>query len=57
MLFEIQGTFAEICLPFWRALRNLQTRFSGDEFQLRWRHPFPGSGMQKLSANLGHLSR
>lgn len=52
MLFEIEGTLAEICLPFWRALRNLQTRFSEDEFQRRWRYPFPGSGMQKLSANL-----
>jgi len=57
MLFEIEGTLAEVCLPFWRALRNLQTRFSEDEFQLRWRRPFPGSGMQKLRANLSRLLR
>jgi hypothetical protein len=54
-LFEAVGTFVEICFPFWRALRNLQTRFPDDEFRLRWHRSFPDAGMQKLSANLHRL--
>ena len=56
-LLATAGTFAEMCLPFWRALRSLQTRFSDQEFQLRWRRPFPTSGMEKLSANLSSIPR
>jgi hypothetical protein len=56
-LFDDSGTFAEICLPFWRALRNLQTRFSTEEFGVRWHRPFPLSGMEKLSVDIQRLPR
>jgi hypothetical protein len=52
-LFETDGSFSEVCVPFWRALRNLQSRFSAEEFSLRWGRLFPLSGMDKLSARLG----
>ena len=54
-LLEARGSTLEICLPFWRALRNLQTRLSEKEFELRWGRPFPASGMERLSARLQRL--
>ena len=48
-LFEVKGTFDEICLPFWRALRNLQGRFSDDELSSRMHKPFPSSEMKNLT--------
>jgi hypothetical protein len=56
-LLETDGNFSEICLPFWRALRNLQSRFSAEEFALRWGRSFPLSGMQKLSTELRRQPR
>ena len=56
-IFGDSGSIAEICLPFWRALRNLQTRFSTEEFGVRWHRPFPLSGMEKLNADVGRLLR
>jgi hypothetical protein len=54
-LLETRGSTLEICLPFWRALRNLQTRFSEKEFERRWLSPFPTSGMEQLTAHLRQL--
>jgi hypothetical protein len=56
-IFGDSGRFVEICLPFWRALRNLQTRFSTEEFGARWHRPFPLSDMEKLNADVGRLLR
>jgi hypothetical protein len=38
--FALSGTYEEICLPFWRALRDLQGRFSAEELNFRWHRPF-----------------
>ena len=54
-LLEASGSILEMCLPFWRALRNLQTRFTEKEFELRWHHPFPTSGMEQFTGHLGRL--
>jgi hypothetical protein len=54
-LFEARGSVLEMCLPFWRALRSLQTRFPEKDFELRWQRPFPASGMERLSAHLKSL--
>jgi hypothetical protein len=55
MLLEASGSILEMCLPFWRALRNLQARFSEKEFERRWHRPFPTSGMEQLTAHLRRL--
>jgi hypothetical protein len=55
MLLNTRGSTLEMCLPFWRALRNLQTRFSEREFELLWHRPFPTSEMEQLTAHLDHL--
>ncbi len=35
------GSYEDICIPFWRALRSLQGRFSPEELDARWHRPFP----------------
>ena len=47
------GSYVEVCLPFWRALRQLQGRFSEEEWQARWHGPFPSRELDLLTAALG----
>jgi hypothetical protein len=47
--FEFEGDAAEIVLPFWRALRRLQTTLTEAEFEARWRDPFPNPEMASLT--------
>ncbi len=47
------GTYNEICLPFWRALRELQGQFSESEFKTRWREEFPTRELDLLTQALG----
>lgn len=42
------GSYEEICLPFWRALRSLQGRFSVSEFEERWHGSFPTQELASL---------
>ena len=50
-LFETEGSFSEICVPFWRALRNLESRFSAEEFSRRWGRPLPAVRDGKADRN------
>ena len=47
--FEASGSYEEICLPFWRALRSLQGRFSANELTARWLRPFPWKEIDDLT--------
>jgi hypothetical protein len=55
MLLKTRGSTLEMCLPFWRALRSLQTGFSEKEFEFHWRRPFPTSEMDRLTTHLKQL--
>ena len=46
---EITGSYEEICVPFWRALRSLQGRFSAEELDARWCRPFPWKEIDLLT--------
>jgi hypothetical protein len=48
----ITASYAEICLPFWRALRNLQGRFSSHELDARWHRPFPWKDIDILTTTI-----
>ena len=50
LLFEASGTYEDVCLPFWRALRGLQGRFPEAELNARWHRPFPWKEIDDLSA-------
>lgn len=52
-VLTVTGSYEEICLPFWRALRQLQGRFSQEEWQARWHGPFPSRELDLLTAALG----
>ncbi len=47
------GTYDEICLPFWRALRHLEGRYTPTELELRWHSSFPHRELEMLTAQLG----
>ena len=49
-VLESSGTFAEICLPFWRALRNLQGRRTVQEMRQGWHRDFPHAELDRLTA-------
>lgn len=51
-LLSTSGTYAEICVPFWRALRALQGRLSKDEIETRWKEPFPTQELNLLTASI-----
>jgi hypothetical protein len=46
---EIAGSYEKICVPFWRALRNLQGRFSAAELDARWHRQFPWKYIDRLT--------
>jgi hypothetical protein len=48
-MFSINGTYSEVCQPFWRALRDLQTRFSSEEMNSRWCRVFPSGEIDVLT--------
>jgi hypothetical protein len=50
---SITGSYNEVCLPFWRALRQLQGRYSDDEWEVRWQSPFPRRELDLLTVALG----
>ena len=52
-LFSVSGSYAEICLPFWRALRGLQGRFSAADLEKRWQNSFPQRELNALTVVLG----
>lgn len=53
IVLSTTGTYEEICLPFWRALRSLQGRYSEAEIEERWQRTFPTREMKMLTSALG----
>jgi hypothetical protein len=56
-LFSHTGSKLEICLGFWRALRDLRRNIATDEFDRNWRRPFPQSEMRQLTEALRSFKR
>ena len=58
LIFQAQGSFTTICIPFWRALRQLQGRLTTQELSERFGRRFPDEELKKLTnaiAVLNHL--
>lgn len=51
-VLDLSGSYEEICIPFWRALRSLQGRFSAKELDARWHRPFPSQEIDMLTASI-----
>ena len=52
-VFSVSGSYNEICLPFWQALRGLQGRYSAAELETLWQDVFPQRELNLLTAALG----
>jgi len=50
VVFAHSGTSQEVVLSFWRALRQLQTCLTEDDFTTSWGEPFPAHEMAALTA-------
>jgi hypothetical protein len=52
VLFSFLGTRLEVCLPFWKELRELRTRTVQDEFSRQWRREFPERELNELTKRI-----
>jgi hypothetical protein len=48
-VWAAKGTKAEICLPFWRALRKVFSQLSRETYESEWHHPLPAEPMERLT--------
>lgn len=46
---EISASYDDICIPFWRALRDLQDRFTHEELESGWHRTFPSIEINNLT--------
>lgn len=47
--YEIKGNRKNIAIPFWRALRGLQSKYTQEEFNKLWQADFSYQKLEKLS--------
>jgi hypothetical protein len=57
IVFSLRSSKLDICLPFWRALRDLRRRISTDEFESNWRREFPHHELQQLTKLIRSVKR
>ena len=57
ILFSLHGSKLDLCVPFWKALRDLHRRISTDEFTKNWRREFPQREMQRLTKIIRKVRR
>lgn len=54
-VFEFSGTTYEVVWPFWKALRDMESRQSRREYEKQWREPFPERGMVELTRRIKEM--
>lgn len=57
VVFSLQGSKLDTCLPFWKELRDLHRRSSTDVFDKNWRRKFPQHEMQRFTKLIRSLKR
>ena len=57
VVFSFRGSKWDICLPFWKELRDLRARASIDVFESNWRRQFPQRELQQLTKIIRSLRR
>ena len=50
--FAFGGPAYKVLWPFWKALREMQSRQSSEEYARRWREPFPEREMVELTRRI-----
>jgi hypothetical protein len=56
-VFSHHASALDLCLPFWKALRELHRDINVDEFDKNWRREFPEEEMQELTKLLRAVKR
>jgi len=51
-VFFWQGSRLDLCQPFWRALRGIQSDTEVDEFTRNWRREFPAGELEQLTGDI-----
>ena len=49
-VLAVEGDRQGVCLPFWRALRRLESFLPPDEYEAAWSHRFPHAKMRDIAA-------
>jgi hypothetical protein len=50
--FAFIGSQNEVLRPFWKGLRDMQSKQDTDEFERQWRSPFPKKEMLELTQRI-----
>jgi hypothetical protein len=54
-VFMFTGATYDVVWPFWKALRDMQSRQSMQEYEKQWREPFPVDQMVELTKRIKEL--
>lgn len=54
-VFSFGGSRHEVVRPFWKALREMESRQSHEEYEARWREPFPEREVSELTRKVRAL--
>ena len=57
IVFSFRGSKWDVCLPFWKELRDLHIRASVDVFESNWRRKFPQRELQQFTKLIRSLKR
>jgi len=49
LIYEKIDNFKEICIPFWRGLRKIQSKYNQEEFNKLWQRDFSYEKLDNLS--------
>ena len=55
MILTKTGRALDVCLPLWRSLRDLESRWRKPDFNQAWGRPFPSEAMSELSQQVQQL--
>jgi hypothetical protein len=51
-VFNVSGTARDVVWPLWRALREVESKVTPDEYLRQWREPFPQAEVAELDRRL-----
>jgi hypothetical protein len=54
---ETSGALLEVVLPFWRALKELESRRLEEHFKRHWSRSFPTEELEKLTVEIERLQK
>ena len=56
-VFMFSGSAYDVVWPFWKALRDMESRQSKEEYEKQWREPFPEREMIELTKRIKEMKQ